>query len=140
MPLVTLIGEYLAKKGEEFTYIGPNNDCRNCKLKTVCFNLKPGRKYEITNVRDKTHACNVHDGKVVVIEVKELPLITAVTEPETKKNSILIKKPCRSIGCKHIEICNNTALQSGKTYKIKKTFETFQCPEGVALVKVELSE
>ena len=37
MPLVTLIGEKLAKKDFEFIYLGPINDCRNCKLKTVCF-------------------------------------------------------------------------------------------------------
>ncbi len=40
MTLVTLIGEKIAEEDMEFTYIGPNNDCRNCKLKTVCFNLK----------------------------------------------------------------------------------------------------
>ena len=50
MPLVTLIGEKLAIEDAEFTYLGPQNDCRNCKLKTVCFNLKPGRRYKITTV------------------------------------------------------------------------------------------
>ncbi len=28
MTLVTLIGEKIAKENMEFTYIGPNNDCR----------------------------------------------------------------------------------------------------------------
>ena len=75
MPLVTLIGEKLAKKDEEFIYIGPNNECRNCKLKTVCFNLKPGRKYRITNIRDKRHNCNVHEGTAAVVEVQDIKLI-----------------------------------------------------------------
>ena len=72
MVLVTLIGEHLAVEGEEFTYLGANNECRNCQLKTVCFNLKPGRKYRITKLRDKHHECDVHEGDVVVVEVEEL--------------------------------------------------------------------
>ena len=73
MVLVTLVGEQLAVEGEEFTYLGSNNECRNCQLKTVCFNLKPGRKYRITKLRDKHHDCNIHEGKVIVVEVEELP-------------------------------------------------------------------
>ena len=68
MTLVTLVGERLANEDEEFVYLGPNNECKNCKLKTVCFNLKPGRQYKITNVREKQHNCNVHEGNVVVVQ------------------------------------------------------------------------
>ena len=73
MPFVTLIGEKLAIEGDEFIYLGSNNGCRNCKLKTVCFNLKPGSAYKITKIRDKRHSCNVHYGNVVAVEVQELP-------------------------------------------------------------------
>ena len=55
MVLVTLVGERLANEDEEFVYLGPNNECKNCKLKTVCFNLKPGRQYKIIKVREKQH-------------------------------------------------------------------------------------
>ncbi|UCB58450.1 MAG: UPF0179 family protein [Thermoplasmatales archaeon] len=72
MPFVTLIGEKLAIEGDEFKYLGTNNGCRKCKLKTVCFNLKPGSTYKITKIRDKQHKCNVHDGNVVAVEVQEL--------------------------------------------------------------------
>ena len=80
MPLVTLIGEKLAIKDSEFIYIGPNNECRKYKLKTVCFNLKTGRKYKITNVRDKKHNCNIHEGTTIVIEVQEVPIIISTDE------------------------------------------------------------
>ena len=76
MPLVTLIGEKLAKENEEFIYIGPQNDCKNCKLKTVCFNLKQGGHYKITKVRDKRHSCSVHDGNAAVVEVQEITTVT----------------------------------------------------------------
>jgi len=75
MPLVTLIGEKLANEGNKFIYLGPNNGCGKCKLKTVCFNLKQGKGYKITKIRDKRHGCDVHDGDVVVVEVQELPTI-----------------------------------------------------------------
>ena len=75
MPLVTLIGEKLANEGDKFIYLGPNNGCARCKLKTVCFNLKPGSHYNIVKVRDKRHNCNVHDESVIVVEVRELPTL-----------------------------------------------------------------
>ena len=100
MPLVTLIGEYLAVERNEFIYLGPNNECRNCKLKTVCFNLKSGRKYKIEKVRDKHHECSLHERTATVVEVKEMPIFTAIN---TKYNEGVItkieKKECRSIGC-----------------------------------------
>jgi hypothetical protein len=141
MPLVTLIGELLAQEGTEFTYLGPNNDCRNCKLKTVCFNLKPGRRYEITKIRDKQHDCTVHEGNVVVVEVTERPLVTAMSKKPVEGTAIKINQtPCKHIGCPHIELCSNIALQKGKTYKVKKVYEQLECPAGHELYRVEVTE
>ena len=72
MPLVTLIGEKLAVENKEFIFLGPQSDCKNCKLKTVCFNLKQGGRYQILKVREKRHSCNVHEGCVAVVEVKKV--------------------------------------------------------------------
>ena len=140
MPLVTLIGEKQANKEKEFCYLGPNNECRNCKLKTVCFNLKIGRKYKITNVRDKRHNCNVHEGTVVVVEVQEMPIITSIDKKLSKGSKIKIdKKECQNIGCKYYEICSINILKD-KEYKITKTYESIECPIGYKLQKAELSE
>jgi len=140
MPLVTLIGEKLAKKENEFTYIGPNNECRNCKLKTVCFNLKIGRKYIITNVRDKRHNCNVHEGTAAVVEVKEMPIIVAIDKKNTEGSETKIKDiNCQSIGCENYDLCN-FILQKDRKYKVVKIFESIKCPNGLDLQKAELSE
>jgi uncharacterized protein (UPF0179 family) len=140
MPLVTLIGEKLAKKDTEFIYIGPNNECKNCKLKTVCFNLKKGRKYKITNIRDKKHNCNVHEGTAAVIEVQELPIITSIDKKHSKGSKEKIKKQeCGSIGCTHYELCN-VELNKDKNYTIVKIFEEIDCPTGYELIKAELKE
>jgi uncharacterized protein (UPF0179 family) len=140
MPLVTLIGEKIAKEDNEFIYIGPNNDCRNCKLKTVCFNLKPGRKYKITKIRDKRHSCSIHEGNTAVVEVTEMPLIVAIEKNLIEESTIKIeeKNECRNIGCDNFKLCNNLALQNEKTYVIKNIYDTVICPIGNELKKVEL--
>ena len=89
MPLITLIGNALAEENAEFTYIKANNECRNCKLKTVCFNLKPGRRYKITKIREKTHHCDVHEGYVVVVEVEEQPIETTLEKKLPKGTKTL---------------------------------------------------
>jgi len=140
MALVTLIGEKLAKKDCEFIYIGPNNDCRNCKLKTVCFNLKKGRKYKITNIRDKKHNCNVHEGTAIVVEVQELPLITTISDKHKQNTKTKIEKDqCNSIGCKYYDLCS-IPIQNDKTYNIVKIFEKIDCPLGYKIQKAELKE
>ena len=140
MPLVTLVGEKIAKKENQFTYLGPNNECRNCKLKTVCFNLKPGRKYKITNVRDKRHNCNVHEGTAAVVEVQELPIVTAIDKKLSEGSKAKIdNNGCRSIGCTNYELCSVT-LQKDKNYKITKIYESINCPIGNNLQKAEISE
>jgi len=141
MPLVTLIGEKLAKEGNKFIYLGPNNECRNCKLKTVCFNLKPGRHYKITKIREKRHNCNVHEGTAAVVEVQELPILAAVDNKLSVGDSTKIeKKDCRNIGCDYYDLCSNIALQNGKTYKITKTHKSIDCPIGNELQKAELTD
>jgi hypothetical protein len=139
MVLVTLIGEQLAVEGEEFTYIGSSNECKNCQLKTVCFNLKQGRRYRITKLRDKRHECGIHDGKVVVIEVEELPLTVAITKELSEgKTTTVKKKECKHIGCDFFDICTITALQNGKNYTIKKAYGKMECPKHNVLYKVDI--
>jgi hypothetical protein len=139
MVLVTLVGEQLAVEGEEFTYLGSNNECRNCQLKTVCFNLKPGRKYRITKLRDKHHDCNIHEGKVIVVEVEELPLTVTVPKELSEGDTTSIEKQeCKNIGCDSYEICTNTAFQNGKTYTVKKVYEKISCPKHHQLYKIDI--
>ena len=140
MPLVTLIGEKLAVDDCEFVYIGPNNECRNCKLKTVCFNLKPGRKYKITSVREKRHNCSIHEGNAAVVEVQEMPIIVAVDKKFSEGDKIKFENDtCRSIGCANFELCSIN-LGKDKNYKILKIYEDIECPLGNKLKKVELSD
>jgi len=139
MVLVTLIGEDLAVEGGEFTYLGSSNECRNCQLKTVCFNLKPGRRYRIVKPREKQHDCNIHEGKVVVVEVEELPLQTTIEKKLPEGSSTKIKKKeCKNIGCDYFEMCTNMGLQPEKSYTIKTVYEKVNCPKGSELYRVDV--
>jgi len=141
MVLVTLVGEKLAVEGEEFTYLGSNSECRNCQLKTVCFNLKPGRKYRIIKIRDKQHECNIHEGKVVVVEVEELPLTVATAKELIEGTTTTVeKKECKNIGCDSFEICNNTALQNGKNYTVTKVYGKIECPKHQVLYRLDVTD
>ena len=140
MALVTLIGEKIADKGKEFVYIGPNNECRSCKLKTVCFNLKIGRRYKIIGVRDKKHNCNIHEGTAIVVEVEELPIITCIDKKYSKGAKTKIdKENCEHIGCENYEFCS-LCIQKDKMYTITKIHNEVKCPIDLQLNKVELTD
>jgi len=137
--LITLIGEQLATEGLEFTYIGSSNECKNCKLKNVCFHLNPGHNYTITKIREKKHPCNIHEGKAVIIEVNELPFFAAVNKEHSGNTPITIdRKACDNIKCDYFELCSSTARHNDKSYAIKKSEGKINCPYDIELYKVEL--
>jgi len=139
--VVTLVGERLAKKGNEFLYLGPNPECKNCKLKTVCFNLKRFRRYRIVGIREKRHSCNQHDGGVRVVEVEELPVIAGMEGKVKEGSKVKVKAmDCKRLDCENFEICHNPAIDQNKEYKIGKILGDMKCRLGKRMVKVELSE
>lgn len=141
MTSITIIGEKLAKKDEEFIFIGPQNDCKNCKLKNICFNLKQHHRYKITNVRDKRHSCLVHEGDAIVVEVEEQPIETAIDKKYTKGSAITLdRNDCDETLCPYFDLCTNKAVQPGKKYTIEKILETIPCGKGKSLQRVVLSE
>ena len=141
MTSITIIGEKLAHKDEEFIFIGPQSDCRNCKLKNICFNLKQHHRYKIINVREKRHSCTVHDGDAIVIEVEEQPIETAIDKKFTKGSAVTIEEnECEDRLCPYHELCSNKALEPGKKYTIQAILEEIECPKGEPIQRVILSE
>ena len=137
--MITLIGKELAKEGLEFQYLGPLLECRNCKLKNVCFNLDEGKWYRIVGVRDKEHDCKVHDGgKVVTVEVEELPVPLAVGAKGVVEGETLTFKSinCKEYGCEYYELCHPLGLREGTKIKIEKIVEDIKCPKNKSLKKV----
>ena len=141
MTSITIVGEKIAIKDEEFIFIGPKSDCRNCKLKNICFNLKQHHRYKITNVREKRHSCTVHEGDAIVVEVEEQPIETAIDKKFTKGSAVTIEEnECDNSLCAYHELCSNKALENGKKYTIKAILEEIECPKGEPIQRVILSE
>ena len=78
--MITLIGKDLAVEGKEFVFLGPAEDCENCRFKSSCIsNLEENRKYVVVNVKDNEQKCPIHsEGAVVPVEVDraEITLLT----------------------------------------------------------------
>ena len=141
MVLVTLIGEKIAEKDLEFIYLGPLDECKDCKLKNICFNLKLYHRYKITDIRTKRHSCSVHTGDVIVVEVEHLPIRTAIDRKYPKGSSTQVSPlTCDQIQCSYYESCVNPAVQKNKKYKIDEIFESIDCPQGLKLHLVDLTE
>jgi len=70
--MITLIGKDLAKKGQEFIFLGPAQECEKCRFKSSCIeSLGLNRKYIVTEVRDNEQKCPIHDEeKVIPVQVE----------------------------------------------------------------------
>ncbi|MCD6447453.1 MAG: UPF0179 family protein [Thermoplasmata archaeon] len=135
MVLITLIGKKLAQEGNEFVYLGITQQCKNCRLKTVCSNLQEGRTYRITKIRDKTHQCKIHDGGVIVVEVEKLPAEVNVKEKEAEATAIEYHRiKCNNVACKEYEACVPKIKE--KEYKIIEVKGNVECPRGFKLKKI----
>ena len=139
--MITLIGKAMAKEGLEFQYMGPLFECKDCKLKNVCFNLDEGKWYRITKVRDKEHKCKVHDGeKVVTVEVEEIPVPIAINAKTLiEGESVEYRRiNCREYECSEddYELCHPVGLRDGMKIKIVKVDGEIKCKNGKKLKKV----
>ena len=90
MAITTLIGKALAQKGNKFLYVGDTLVCKKCEYLKVCQeNLERNRVYEIVDVKNVEHPCNLHDGGVVVlVEVKEAEIETLIPSKKAIEGGI----------------------------------------------------
>ena len=140
MVVITLIGEHQARKGEMFVYRGPLTECRDCKLKAVCFNLDAGSLYRITNVRDVKHECRIHEGGVSVVEVEKdkhrgaLPMRSAI-EGSTITFDVI---KCDELGCENWQLCHPMGLEKNRKVRVAKVERELKCPAGLRMMAVVL--
>ena len=79
MVMLTVIGKKLAKEGMEFVFLGPIADCKECKVRNICFHLEKGTMYRIVSMRDKDHDCPQHEDGVRVVQVEGNRVVVAKT-------------------------------------------------------------
>ncbi len=136
--VVTLIGSKLAKEGLEFVYLGITKKCRSCKLKTVCSNLEPGRRYRIVKVRDKKHKCGLH-GEVIAVEVEKLPITVNIRREQAEATAVAFSPiTCDFKWCREYENCNPDIPE--REYRIVEVVGDVHCPKGYELKKVMIED
>ncbi|MEM4729416.1 MAG: UPF0179 family protein [Thermoplasmata archaeon] len=140
MVAVTLIGERLAREGSVFVFVGPLPECRECRLKTVCFNLEEGRSYIIKSVRSVRHDCRVHDGGVRVVEVEREPIRAAVPPHQALEGTSLVweERGCDNLGCGYRRLCFPRAARVGERYRVVRVTGFIECPDGRQLKEAAL--
>jgi len=141
MVIVTLVGELQAKKNESFIYCGPISECRECKLKTVCFNLEVGKRYRVTSVRDVHHDCKIHQDGVRVVEVENTYIPAAVQSKMALEGASITfdVHNCENLSCTNYRLCNPFGVASGTKFKIVKVENEIDCEKGLSLRRVMLS-
>ena len=122
MVVITLIGEHLAKAGEEFVYRGPLTECRDCKLKGVCFNLDAGGMYRIKNVREVKHECRIHEEGVRVVEVEKVPVKCALLQKYAMEGSTITFETvkCHTLGCPNYRTCHPVGLERNMKFRVDR--------------------
>jgi len=141
MVVITLVGKLQAKKGETFVYCGPLSECRDCKLKTVCFNLDVGKWYKVANVRNIHHECKIHESGVRVIEAEPIGIPASVPSKSAIEGTSILFEPrrCGRIGCSSFRLCNPVGINPGAKYQITTVFEEVLCDEGRLMKRVFLT-
>ena len=109
MAQITLVGKNQAKIGTEFFYLGPIEECADCKFNKVCFNLELGAKYRVTEIRLQEHECHEFDGdSVTAVEVEKLCTRASVGKRQAMEGSKITYKgsECRNLSCEKYNICH----------------------------------
>jgi hypothetical protein len=138
--MITVIGERQAKVDGHFIYLGPLTECKECKLKGVCFNLEAGALYRIVEVRDVKHDCKVHEEGVRVVKVEKEKSEGAVNKKGALEGTTITYEviKCDNLGCQSYRLCHPLGIDKGHKARIAKIVGDIECAEGKKLVWVVL--
>lgn len=141
--MITLIGKKIAKKGLIFEHNGNNPKCQNCRFKGTCVDsLEKGRFYIITDVKDTTQKCELHDEHIVVVVDVELAQRYALIDSKKafEGSTINLNKEDCGFDCKMHDLCYPDGIYSTDKCKIIKKEHKLseKCYKNYDLTKVIL--
>lgn len=116
-------------------------ECGDCKLRGVCYNLEEGARYRVVEIRAQEHACPaMDDEKVVAVEVEKVPtpailpkkgLLEGVTVTYTESK-------CDNVGCGYWGLCHPAGKAEGRKYTVVRMGADVVCPRNERLAFVDM--
>ena len=141
--MITLIGKDLAKEGQEFVFLGPADECENCRFKSSCVgNLELNRKYVVTGVKDNEQKCPIHAGETVVpVEVDRAKIDVLTTSKNIFEGSTFTyEAPDCDEACDFHDLCFPEGLiENDKCIVLENNGKHKEnCKKGLKLNKLTL--
>ena len=141
--MITLIGKDLAQKGVEFVYLGPAEECENCRFKSSCVDsLELNRKYVITDVKDNEQKCPVHSQNVVIpVEIERAQIDVLTTSKNIFEGSTFTyDAPKCDEYCEFHDLCFPDGLmEKDRCIVLKNQGKHKECKKGYALNKLTVA-
>ncbi|MBQ6099066.1 MAG: UPF0179 family protein [Methanobrevibacter sp.] len=140
--MITLIGKSLAKKGQEFVFLGPADECEDCRFKSSCVgNLEVNRKYEIVDIKDNEQKCPIHAEETVIPVEVDRAKITLLTESKNifEGSTFTFNAPDCDETCEYHDLCFPEGLEENdKCIVLKNDGKHKDCIKGYNLNKLTL--
>ena len=138
--MLSLAPDLHARPGHRFTAAGgPFEECDGCPVQQLCFSVEAGRHYEVTEVRDVVHPCNLHEGGMRVVQVEEASFNSAL---ETKRlrgtAATFTPVDCGYPECANWTLCHPVGPARDVRYAIEEVGEALACPMDYKLKRVRL--
>ncbi len=129
MVLLTVIAENLVEPDYTFVYLGPLSECKECKVKNVCFGLVRGKRYRVVSPRKVKHACKVHEGQVQVVEVEDVPFEVCIPDKGLIEGSAvtMTQMDCKLVGCIHHRLCVPLGIDKGARLQVLALGDKVDC-------------
>lgn len=140
MVLITLLSEPQAEVGKRFVFLGPVLECKECRLKGICFNLEKGATYEVVALRGQKHPCDANEGEVHVVEVERVARPAVVEKKFAVEGSKITFQPskCDVLGCPHYKECNPEGLEEEMKVAITQVSDKVECAIGQSRTRVQI--
>ncbi|KYC53041.1 MAG: hypothetical protein AMQ74_00534 [Candidatus Methanofastidiosum methylothiophilum] len=137
--ILTLLPKNLAKSGFSFVAGKGDKECKECRFfKTCVENLKEGRIYIVSSVRNIEHPCSIHDSGVKLVEVIESSIEAAIPKKFAIEGSTGIFSFSCKESCPSRDYCMPDGLIIGDKFEILSIKEKIECPLGHNIVRVTL--
>lgn len=142
--MITLIGKSLAKKGQEFVFLGPAEACEDCRFKSSCIgNLEKDRKYEIIDVKDNEQKCKIHAEETVIPVEVDRAKINLLTQSKSifEGSTFTFNAPdCDEETCEFRDLCFPEGLMENDKCIVLKNDGKHkeECKKGYKLNKLTL--